>query len=276
MKWAKRGFICSSETFDLGWYRKNTMVPVPLLLGQDCLRIYLTMCDDQNVGRIGYVDVDPKSPTRILNYSREPVLDVGADGHFDDSGVLPSAIFSKEGNNYMLYSAYQRHVKVPYSILTGIAKFDDFDFSKLHRLSEIPVLERSSSEQFIRSAPFCFEDDGTFVLYYSSGTSWIDNNRKRAPTYDIKCVRSRNFCDWSRAEPEPCLSLQGDEYGLTTPAVWHDGEIYKMTYSIRSISKGYRLGYAESPDFAPVDTYGQPDGNRPFSSRVGQRNALLR
>ncbi|MEM0673888.1 MULTISPECIES: hypothetical protein [Dickeya] len=247
MKWIKKGLICSFESFDLEWYKKNTMVPVPLLISKDCLRIFLTMCDAENVGRIGYVDVNPNNPSEIINYSKEAVLDIGRDGCFDDSGVLPSAIFEHEGKHYMFYSAYQKQTKIPYTILTGVAVFNN-DFTKLERVTEVPLLERTDDERFIRSAVFCIKDQEKFKIYYSSGNEWVDNTLKIVPRYDIKCIESDDLLDWHKSEPKPCISLSGDEYGLTTPNVYKDGNIYKMTYAIRSISKGYRLGYAESTD----------------------------
>lgn len=247
MKWTKKGRICSFESFDLAWYKKNTMVPVPLLISPTRLRIFLTMCDDDNIGRIGYIDVDPSNPSKVIGHSAEPVLDIGRDGCFDDSGVLPSAIFEHDGKHYMFYSAYQKMEKVPYTILTGLAVFND-DFNKLKRVTETPFLERKNDERFIRSAVYCIEESGVYKIYYSSGNEWFNNTIKSVPKYDIKYIESDSFFDWSHSTPHKCIQLAGDEYGLTTPNVWKDGDIYKMTYAIRSVSKGYRLGYAESTD----------------------------
>ncbi len=248
MKWQKKGFIVSSRTLGLPWYQKNTMVPVPLLISAERLRIFLTMCDADNVGRIGYVDVHPDHPETVIGYSTQPVLDAGEPGFFDDSGVLPSAIFEDSGRHYMFYSAYQKHEKVPYSILTGLAVFDGPDFNTLKRVSTVPLLERTQAEQFIRSAVFCRSEGGRYIIYYSSGSSWIHNSIKEAPRYDIKCIESANLFDWHTATPRLCIALKNDEYGLTTPSVFFENGIYKLIYSIRSISKGYRLGYAESTD----------------------------
>lgn len=248
MLWLKKSFICSHETLDLSWYKKNTMVPVPMLVDANRLRIFVTMCDVENVGRVGYVDVHPDNPSEILGYSKTPVLDIGEDGCFDDSGVLPSALFEADGKHYMFYSAYQKQVKVPYSILSGLAVFEGEDFTKLKRTSTMPILERTDEEQFIRSAIFCTHTVGRYRIYYSSGTRWIHNAIKEAPSYDIKCIESSNLFDWHGAKPHPCITLEKDEYGLTTPSVFEENGRFKMFYAIRSISKGYRLGYAESPD----------------------------
>lgn len=261
LQWKKKGRICSHETFDLPWYRKNTMVPVPYQLDAKRLRIFITMCDAENIGRIGYVDVDADDPSQLIGYSAQPVLDIGTDGHFDDSGVLPSALIEQGGRLYMFYSAYQKQAKVPYSILSGMAAFNA-DFSQLHRVQASPILERTDEEQFIRSAIFCDKTDTGYRLYYSSGTSWTHNGVKQAPRYDIKCIESADLFDWHGAKPHSSIRLQGDEYGLTTPGVYREGGMFKMIYAIRSISKGYRIGYAESHDgldWTRMDTQMQID-----------------
>lgn len=246
MKWIKKGFICSHETLNLSWFKKNTMVPVPLLIDNSTLRIFLTMCDSENVGRIGYVDVNPENPQEIIAYSKEPSLDIGVDGAYDDSGVLPSAIFTEQDKKYMFYSAYQKQAKVPYSILSGIAEIKND--GSMTRLSNVPILERTNDEMFIRSAIYCIKAKGKYRIYYSSGNSWMNNGIKTVPSYDIKMVESDDLLNWSTSKAISSISLQGDEYGLTTPNVFVTENGYEMTYAIRSISKGYRMGYATSPD----------------------------
>lgn len=247
MKWNKKGFICSSETFDLDWYKKNTMVPVPHPIDNERLRLFVTMCDSDNVGRVGYVDVDINNPSKILAVSKKPVLDVGPAGYFDDCGVLPSCLFNENGKLYMFYSAYQRHAKIPYSILTGLAVSHD-NGESFEKVQQSPILERKDGEMFIRSAAFCIKVQDTYRIYYSSGNTWTHNSKKDVPAYCLKAIETKDILNWNDSKPISIFELENDEYGLTTPNVYVESGIYKMTYSIRSISKGYRIGYAESSD----------------------------
>ena len=76
------------------------------------------MCNNENIGQLGYIDVDPSDPRKILGYSNKPILEKGARGTFDEHGVLPSSILKDENKLYMFYSAYQRQRTVPYTILS--------------------------------------------------------------------------------------------------------------------------------------------------------------
>lgn len=247
MKWIKKGLICSSETFNIPWYKKNSMTPVPYLINQDVIRIFLTMCDEDNIGRIGYVDVDVDNPSKIVGYSKYPLLNVGQPGTFDEHGVLSASILKEKNKLYLYYSAYQRQVSIPYAILSGLASSED-NGNSFKKVSNVPVLERTNEELFQRSAIGILKIKDKYRIWYTSGYSWINNGIKLVPKYDIKYTESTDPCDWHSCKSQIAISLKGDEYGLTMPQVFFENGIYKMIYSIRSISKGYRLGYAESKD----------------------------
>jgi hypothetical protein len=246
MKWEKRGFICGHKSFDLPWFRKNMMVPTPHLVERGRLRLFTAMCDEQMVGRIGYVDVNPDRPDEVLGVSERPVLDIGEDGTFDDNGVLPSSLLQKNGRIYLFYLGYQLGVKVPYTVFSSIAVSDDGGES-FRRISQTPVFERRNDERYMRSCPTVVEDNGIYRAWYLSGNGWILKGEKKIPMYDLKYMESRNILRWD-ASPASAIELRDDEYGITKADVEKKNGTYNMIYSVRSFSKGYRLGYAESKD----------------------------
>ncbi len=251
MKWKKKGLICSNETFNLDWYQKNSMVPVPYLIDAKTLRIFLTMCDEDTVGRIGYVDVNPNNPSEITNYSKTPALDIGENGTFDDNGVVTACAFGEEGKIYMFYSGYQLSVKVPYFIFTGLAVSEDKGESFV-RLSKAPLLDRNNSEIMNRCVPEVIKEEGKYRMFYAGDyqTGWVEKDGKKRPSYYFKYLYSDDLRKWPNEEGKKCIALaeDGDEYGIAKASIWEEDNKYKMIYSIRSLSKGYRLGYAESED----------------------------
>jgi len=246
MIWEKKGLICSSATLGLEWYKKNTMTPVPFLLDTGVLRVFLAFCDVDNVGRCGYVDLNPDNPSEILGYSHSPVLDVGKAGTFDEHGILPSCLIQEGDKLYLYYTAYQRQVSVPYTILSGLAVSTDYGRT-FRRNSDIPVLERRDNELFQRSAMEVLKIGNKYKTWYTSNIGWMNIGDHVVPTYDIKYLESDTLDRWAGV-PQVALGLRGDEYGLTAPQVFKTDGGYNMFYSIRSVSKGYRLGYAESKD----------------------------
>lgn len=246
MKWEKRGKLLDKDTWNISWFRKNVMCPVPYLLNKDILRIYVALCDGDNRGRIGYIDVNPENPNEIFGYSPVPILDLGARGCFDENGVLPSSLIEINEKLYLFYSAYQRQVNIPYTSLSGIACSDDGG-NHFYRLSSVPILDRKDGEKFIRSSIYVVEKNDSFDIYYAGGDQWILRDDKINPSYSIKHMHSDSIFEWSGAG-DTVFELQPGEYGMTDAQLIEQDNRWIMLFSVRSWKKGYRLAYAESFD----------------------------
>ena len=244
MEWIKEGMICDRNTLELDWFKLNIMCPVPYLYNEVTLRIFVAFCDSQNRGRIGYIDVDPTNPSCIKNYSRKPVLDLGDVGTFDENGTIPTSLIIVDNVLYMYYCGFQKQVNVPYTSLLGIACSRD-NGDSFKRISATPLLERQNSELFIRTGADVIKDQNIYKIFYASGNSWISIEEKLVPVYNIREIESKEFGKFEN-QSEVCLQLKNDEYGMTIPQVMRCGNQYQMIFSVRSKSKGYRLGYAES------------------------------
>lgn len=246
MVFERRGKICDSVSLGLPWAGKNVMTPLPMILPTGDVRVYLTICDMDNVGRVGFVDLDGRNPSTIKAVSTVPVLNTGMPGAFDEHGVLPTSLLNVDGRLYLYYSAYQRQISVPYTILSGLAVSDDGGLT-FSRVSDCPILERCDTQMFQRSAIEVMKHGGKYLMWYTAGMGWQDNGGHIVPRYDIEYLESDDFRVWT-AKPKVSLALRDDEFGLTMPQVRFSGSVFRMIYSIRSVSKGYRLGYAESKD----------------------------
>ena len=246
MKWEKFGKIFDHDSLGLEWFKTNVMVPVPYIKRDGNIRLFLTFCDKEVVGRAAYVDLDSNDPTKVLGYSKNPILDIGAPGMFDDFGVLPASIVAADNKLYMFYSGYQRLQSLPYVVFSGIAVSED-EGESFRRISQAPFLDRRDNELFIRSNPVVRKFADGYRIYYASGNSWSVNQKKEVPVYDLKTSNSRDLLSWTD-ESTIAIPLENDEYGITVPSIWEEDGRYKMIYSIRSVSSEYRLGYAESVD----------------------------
>ena len=56
MKWQKKGRIYVPDGTKW-WAKKYAFPPTPYFLNDEVLRIYVAFCDENIVGRIGFVDV---------------------------------------------------------------------------------------------------------------------------------------------------------------------------------------------------------------------------
>jgi predicted GH43/DUF377 family glycosyl hydrolase len=199
------------------------------------------------VGRIGYVDLDARDPRRVLKVSTNPVLDIGEPGAFDDNGVTPVTVLHYQDKLWLYYFGWQLEVKIPYSLFTGLAVSKDGG-ERFERYVRVPILERSDDEPFVRSAAHVHWHNGRWRMWYVAGVGWIHVLGKQLPRYNIRSLESDDGVRW-QMKGALCLCADGsDEFGLGRPFVIEEDGLYKMWYSSRTISRGYRLGYAESDD----------------------------
>lgn len=247
MKWRKLGRVWAPDG-SLWWAKSYALLPTVEVVSDVCLRVYFASLDQDMYGRVGFLDLDAGDPTRVRSEPGEPILDIGEPGTFDDSGVNPAFVVRRAGLVSLYYIGWQRSVGVPYHLFAGRA--DSLDGVHFARVQRTPILDRTPLEPFIRSAMTILVEAGEMVAWYVSGSDWTLVGGKPYPTYAIRRAVSTDGVTWL---PDEALAIEladsgSDEFGLGRPWVVRDASLYRMWYSIRSRSRPYRLGYAESRD----------------------------
>lgn len=246
MIWKKLGLVYVANG-EYPWAKSHAYIPTSIMLDELKIRVYVAFLDKDKVGRIGFVDIDASNPLRILKVSEKPVLDIGLPGTFDDNGVTPICIVKSGKKLYLYYMGWQLGLKVRYFLFAGLAISNDYGES-FQRYSQVPILDRSDRELFTRSAAWVRQEDNGWKMWYVVGQKWISVNNKQVPTYNVRYLESADGLSWGK-QGTVCLELANEnEYGFGRPFVIQENGIYKIWYSIRTISKGYRLGYGESSD----------------------------
>jgi len=245
MKWNKKGLIYKPNG-SVWWAKTHGYLPTPEVR-DGYIRVYFAGRDDCRVGRIGYVDLDIHNPKEILYITKEPILDIGELGSFDDNGVTPSCIINVGEKKYLYYIGWQLAIKAPHLLFTGLAISDDFGDS-FKKYSRVPILDRTNEEPFSRSAPFVMFEDGVFKMWYWTNLKWEYEKGWLHYNNVIKYIESKDGINWP-ACGHTCIVPTGNDYAVGRPWVIKEGGIYKMWYSTRSrTGVKYRIDYAESED----------------------------
>ncbi len=250
MGWEKLGRVYEPDKAQW-WSQYYGILPTPVVDQQlGVIRIFFASADAERFGRIFSLDVDMNDPTRLVGSVRGPLLDVGELGTFDDCGVNPSCVVQRNGQTRLYYVGYQRSHRVPYLLLTGVASFEAD--GTLLRTGRTPLLERTSEEPWIRSAPTIIDDGGRLRMWYVSATEWSRHDSgqfhgRLMPKYNVRYAESLDGIDW-KVIGGPSLETQAHEFGFGRPWVVRSGSRLLMWYSIRRVDRAYRIGYAESLD----------------------------
>lgn len=233
----------------LPWARRYAFPPTPHLLGDEVIRVYVAFCDSEMVGRVGYVDVDARDPSRVLRVSPRPVLDIGVPGAFDENGVVPCAVVERDGRLYLYYAGYQLGRKVRFYVFGGLAVSDDGG-ETFRRRSRVPVCDRTDRELLFRVIHSIMYEGGRWRVWYGGGSEFTTDAERgyQLPNYNIRYAESADGFSLPE-EFRVCVDTGGeDEYRVGRPYVIRHGGRYKMFYSAGTKSHGYRLAYAESAD----------------------------
>lgn len=248
MRWQKKGVIWQPDG-QHWWARSHATCPTPLALGDGRLRLYVQCRDALGIGRVGYVDVAGDDPSRVVEVSPEPCLDIGPAGTFDENGVLQTSVVAlPDGRIFMYYVGFELGHKTRYRLLSGLAISEDGG-RHFTRSSNTPVLERSNDELFFRGGPFVLREPQSFRMWYVAGSAWTEIDGKPMPCYDLRYIESADGMSWPSSGRVVLPVVHPDEHGFGRPWVVKGPQGYQLFFSVRRRSLGqYRLGYAESPD----------------------------
>ncbi len=248
MRWLKHGIVWKPDG-SLSWARSHATCPTPIVLRDGTLRVYVQCRDFNNVGRVGYVDLNPNDPREVIGFSDKPVLDIGEPGCFDDNGVFQTSVINAENNNlFMYYVGFELCHHIRYRLFTGLAVSTDGGFT-FNRHLKVPILDRVPQEEFFRCGPFVSKNQFGYQMWYVSGSEWTIIDGKKMPIYDLKTINSQDGINWI-GQGRSVLKLDKSvEHGFGRPFIIKSSSVWKMFYSIRKIHPpAYRLGYAESID----------------------------
>lgn len=250
MNWGEKSLLLTKKEFPI-WGKESAMLPTPIQLSEDLIRVYTTFCDEKNVGRIGYFDINPDDPLSVINISTEPVLNIGEAGSFDDNGVAACSVVKVGQLLYMYYAGFEICKNIRYRILTGLAISSDGGNTFI-RHSQTPILERSDDELYFRCGPFVKHINNKFHMWYVGGSSWATHNNQTLPVYDLRYIESDDGLQWPSKGRVVMHITDKDEHGFGRPYIVSETDLtaqYQLHYSIRKISHGaYRLGFATSAD----------------------------
>jgi hypothetical protein len=241
--WVKHGLILE-PAHQAAWIVTHAALPVLLPLGER-ERLYFSSRDSTGRSHIGYVELSLDRPRDLLATASVPVLAPGPLGAFDDAGVTTSCIVDHGGRLHLYYTGWCLGTSVPFYLNAGLAHSDDGGRT-FHRASPAPLLDRTSVDPYLTASPWVIVENGTWRMWYVSGTGWSESPAGPRHRYHIKYAESRDGLRWDR-QGVVCIDYDSpDEHAFGRPCVLRHGERYRMWYSYRG--ERYRIGYAESTD----------------------------
>jgi len=243
MEWIRRERIFEPKQ-QARWIHTHAALPVVQTV-EDRRRLFFSSRDGRGRSHIGFIEISLDRPHDILGISPAPVLSPGALGTFDDAGVTSSCLVPHAGRIYFYYTGWSLGASVPFYLNVGLAVSEDGGRT-FERVSRAPLLDRTSVDPYLTASPWVLVDNGTWRMWYVSGTGWTETGDGPRHRYHIKYAESPDGRRWRRHGVVCIDYASADEHAFGRPCVVHDGDRYRMWYSYRGTR--YRMGYAESDD----------------------------
>lgn len=252
MRWVKKGLIyCPDGQFK--WNCTHAQVPIIDLISDTVWRIYYTTRDVYQRSRVSYIEVEAGNPQNILYKHKNPILDIGLSGRFDDCGVMCSSIINLKQKIYLYYVGWNVRNTVAYHNSLGVAVSEDSG-KTFNKCFQGPVMDRSIYDPYMCTSCDVIIRNGTWKAWYTSGTKWEMLDGKLEPFYNIKFAESDDGFTWKRNE-KVAINYKHDKEAISCPSIICEENKYRMWYSYRNVldyrndkNNSYRIGYAESID----------------------------
>jgi predicted GH43/DUF377 family glycosyl hydrolase len=245
MRWAKKGFIYGPDG-TMPWAKDTALTPTPILLNEETIRVYSGFRDEFGVSRIGFVDLESKSPNIVKCVSSHPALDIGRNGAFDDNGVILGDVIRVDDEIRMYYVGFQLVSKVKFLAFSGLAISNDGG-DTFERYSHAPIMDRANESLFIRAIHSIIKIGDQFHIWYASGNEWEIINGTPYPQYRIRHAISNDGLNIG-AEGNICVDVEGLEYRIGRPRVFQLNNKFFMHYTRGTTDGQYLAGLAESLD----------------------------
>jgi hypothetical protein len=257
-RWKKLGRIFNPSDIDgRSWMREFAQAPSALIF-DDFVRVYFScrpLPDDrgQYVSYSAYVDLNRSNLFDILAVGAEPILQLGKLGTFDEFGTYPTSVIRTASDIRAYYGGWTRCESVPFNVAIGVAVSVD-DGRTFKKLGEGPILSYDIHEPFILSGPKVRIFNDRLYLWYIAGKRWILDGGRPEPIYTIRMATSDDGMSWTKAGRELIQTRLGDDESQASPDVFFYRSIYHMFFcyrygsDYRNKGRGYRIGYASSPD----------------------------
>lgn len=241
MSWKDKGLIFNVNN-RADWMFSHAYVPVALEL-TDRIRLFVAFWDQFKCGRLGYIDVDLIDPTKIIAYSKDPILQDSQFPAFDSAGVTPLCIVPEIDHLKLYYAAWRipKDTESRYLLQTGllIGNKNGEDFSRY--CSNTPVLGARTSSEYIRTGGQVIKTQEGYRCYLGVQKGTHNDCDKTLPTYDLECTFSDNGVDWAKDQYPIFQHEQGKILGFGRSAIWRNKDnFYEGLFSVRNWDGTYK------------------------------------
>jgi len=199
-----------------------------------------------------FIDLEKTNLFNIINIAKEPVLELGNYGCFDEFGTYPLSVIREKEKILAYYAGWTRCESVPFNVGIGHAISTDRGIS-FKKLGEGPILPYTLDEPFTLSGPKIRKFENKYYLFYISGKEWLIVNDKPEISHKIRLAVSDDGLNWTKMGKDIIPNSWHENEAQASPDVFYSNGKYHMFFcgwvpSNFRDTKARTIGYAYSDD----------------------------
>lgn len=261
LNWEKLGLLFDPAQIPdrPAWMLSFAQAP-NVLIFDDVVRVYFCCrpAPDTNMQFVSYcafVDLARSDLFKVICLSKQPVLELGEIGTFDEFGTYPVSVMHDGDDIVAIYGGWSRCESVPFNISLGLARSKDGGVS-FEKFGTGPVLSHSPDEPFVVTSPKLRKYGDRWYLAYTAGRRWILGEGGRAEIiYKLRMATSQDGIHWTKQNTDIVESKLGDDEAQACPDIFFANGRYHLFFCYRegldfrdNRARSYRIGYAHSTD----------------------------
>jgi predicted GH43/DUF377 family glycosyl hydrolase len=230
----------------------HACVPTALPPENGRIRLFFAPRNQNGQSIPSYIDLSADNPSELLEIGKEPIMQLGELGTFDDGGIMPCSIQKHKDDLYLYYVGWNPSVSVAYRNAVGLAISEDGG-KTFERAFKGAVVDRSATEPYFTASPCVLKLKDTWHMWYASGTGFLVVNGRTEPLYKIKYAQSQDGKNWKRTN-HTCIEPLDQYEANARPTVIFENGLFRMwfcfrgSFDYRDGQDSYKIGYAESKD----------------------------
>jgi predicted GH43/DUF377 family glycosyl hydrolase len=261
LSWKKMGLIFDPMQIENRpiWMDSFAQAPNAVMF-DEFLRVYFCCrpqadAKKQFVSYCAFVDFSKDGQFTILNIAKEPILELGALGCFDEFGTYPVSVIKTDKELLAYYGGWTRCESVPFNISIGLARSADQGVS-FKKIGSGPILSHSPDEPFVVTSPKIRQFGSKWYLTYTTGVRWIraDDGRPEI-IYKLRMAISDDGVNWTKLNRNLIPDVLGENEAQACPDIFYANGKYHLFFCYREgldfrtdVQRSYRIGYATSND----------------------------
>jgi len=220
------------------WGESHALVPSPIVLSGNKVRVYCSFVDSEFRGRVGFVDIEiMNEKPQVVEVSNVPALDLGECGSFSQYGVGLGTFWPNELGGDLYFVGFDRPTGFKFKAFSGKATYDAESMTYRHS-SQGAFFGPECGGSTIVGVHDIFQYEGLMHALVSIGSGFQIIDGREFPKYQVHLASGKDVESLTVA-PEPIISAELPVYRIGRPRIYSTNKGFEILVTAGDLAGNY-------------------------------------